>query len=193
MTLMPVCFSARLKVNLILLHLGEQRHQKSVYNRFPCDCLVQPKQQHMSVWTRPLVLLSVVPLNKGRSRSQVVLQLPPKLSLPPWLPSHPEFFNSLYQTSVRCWHHKTFTTTSCGHTSVICLFLVTRCYWAQSVQKDKIWKENHQPLHLSFTTKEDFKVWHQNYVFENSGFNQTVGRRGNMLWMITLTTVSVLF
>lgn len=31
---------------------GEQWHQKSIYNRLPCDCLVQPKQQHMCEWEK---------------------------------------------------------------------------------------------------------------------------------------------
>lgn len=111
---------------------------------------------------------------------------------PPNCLSLPDYHHILNSSTpcIRRQYHKTFTTTSCRHTSVICLFLVTRGYWAQSVQKDIIWKENHQPLHLSFTTTEDFKVWHQNYISENSGFNQTVGRRGNVLGMITLTSVS---
>ena len=81
MTPMPVCFSARLKVST-QSHSppprGEQQHQKSVYNSFPCDCLVQPKQQHMCVWTQTSSV-AVCYAFKGHTKSNAV-QAPPTAS-----------------------------------------------------------------------------------------------------------------
>lgn len=109
------------------------------------------------------------------------------------LPQH--ILNSsitFYQKSVRHRHQNAFTTTSCGaHLSYLTVLKATKCYQAQSVQKDKILKKNPQQLYLSFTSAEDFKKADIGIkYFENSGLNNTGENRENHALNITLTTVS---